>query len=303
MRRWVGPFVIAVLAIVAGRTAPSNALELAPFKDELFGYQNVLEIADGGDFLLVEYDRKRDLEARDLEPRYKVRREYVSLETEAVEQDLVLREGMRRIRYIAVGQTGPGASMIVMFLHGRGADRKAGANDWIHGGNFNRLKNLMMRNGGLYLSPDFANFGRRGADDVKKLLTHYARKSPNAPIVLGCASWGGKICWRLMEDKTIAPLIDGLVFLDSATETDFLRRAAQLSPDERPAIHISNTRRDKIMSYRGPLEFYRRLKGTVPDYPVRIVNFSSGIHGISLRMTDWRQVLNWILSEKQKSGT
>ncbi|MCP4382867.1 MAG: alpha/beta hydrolase, partial [Hyphomicrobiales bacterium] len=31
-------------------------------------------------------------------------------------------------------------------------------------------------------------------------------------------------------------------------------------------------------------------------YPIRVVNFSSGSHGISLRMTDWRQVLNWMLA-------
>lgn len=269
---------------------------LAPFKDELFSYRNVLETNHGGDFLVVEYNQKRDLDERDVKRRYKVDPKYVSLETKDVEEDLTLRNGWRRVRYIAVGNTGPGAKAIVIFLHGRGADRKAGANDWIHGGNFNRLKNLMMRNGGLYLSPDFADFGRRGADDIETLLLHYANKSPDAPVFLGCASWGGKICWRLMNDPKVAPRISGLVFLDSAVDNDFLRKFAALPPGDRPAIHISNTRADRLMSYRPPLDFYRRLKASVPDYPIRVVNFSSGTHGISLRMTDWRQVLNWMLA-------
>ena len=29
------------------------------------------------------------------------------------------------------------------------------------GGNFNRIKNLMMRNGGVYLSPGFPDLGTR----------------------------------------------------------------------------------------------------------------------------------------------
>jgi hypothetical protein len=37
------------------------------------------------------------------------------------------------------------------------------------------------------------------------------------------------------------------------------------------------------------------MKRDVPDYPIRFVLFDSGTHGISLRMTDWRAALNWML--------
>ncbi len=36
----------------------------------------------------------------------------------------------------------------MIFIHGRGGDRKLGANDKRFGGNFNRLKNLAVDNGG-----------------------------------------------------------------------------------------------------------------------------------------------------------
>ncbi|WP_421726679.1 alpha/beta fold hydrolase [Bauldia sp.] len=289
---------LVVGAIAWATPAVAEPLTLAPFKDELFAYPKILDQSDGGDVLLVEYDQKRDLDQRDITRRLKVDPKYVSLETQAVEQDLVIRNGRRRVRHVAVGNTGPGASAIVIFLHGRGADRKAGANDWIHGGNFNRLKNLMMRSGGLYLSPDFADFGRRGASDIKTLLLHYANQSPGAPVVLGCASWGGRVCWRLMNDPEVTSRITGLVFLDSATDRDFLSKLAALPHDSRPAIHISNTRADRLMGYKSQLDFYRRLKAAASDYPIRVVNFSSGTHGISLRMTDWRQVLNWMFASK-----
>ena len=38
--------------------------------------------------------------------------------------------------------------------------------DFTFGGNFNRIKNLAASNGGLYLSPDFSDFGAQGAAEV-----------------------------------------------------------------------------------------------------------------------------------------
>ena len=38
------------------------------------------------------------------------------------------------------------------------------------GGNFNRIRNLMVQNGGLYLTPDFSDFGEKGTGEVKAML-------------------------------------------------------------------------------------------------------------------------------------
>jgi pimeloyl-ACP methyl ester carboxylesterase len=267
---------------------------LEPFKDDLFAYKTILKTEYGGDFLVVDYDRKRDLYERDVVERQKVRPEYVDLATEAVESDGSIKVGGRKVEYTAVGKTDGGASAIVVFIHGRGTDRSAGASDWIHGGNFNRVKNLMMRNGGVYISADFSDFGRRGTAEMKALLLDQAGRSPGAPVFLACGSWGGKICWRLIADGEAGALVKGVLFLDSEMSTDFIATAAKLPPERRPAINISNTMEDWIVGYKSQVAFFQRMKKEVPDYPIRFVLFDSGTHGISLRMTDWREVLNWM---------
>lgn len=249
-----------------------------------------------GDFLLVDYDRPRDLHSRDEIRLEKVRPEYIDLETAAVQVDQSLRVAGRKVEYTAVGKVDGGARAVVLFIHGRGTNRSTGASDLIHGGNFNRVKNLMMRNDGVYISADFSDFARRGTAEMKALVLDQAARSPGAPVFLACGSWGGRICWRLLYDSETAPLIKGVLFLDSEMSTDFVARAARLPPGQRPAIHISNSMEDWILGYKSQLAFFQRMKREVPDYPIRFVLFDEGTHGISLRMTDWRKALNWMLA-------
>src|SRR5690606_4119167 len=131
-----------------------------------------------------------------------------------------IKVGNRKVDYTAVGKVDGGAKAIVVFLHGRGTDRSAGASDLIHGGNFNRVKNLMMRNDGLYISADFSDFGKRGTAEIKALLLQQAALSPGAPVFLACGSWGGRICWRLIYDADTAPLVKGMLLLDSEVSSD-----------------------------------------------------------------------------------
>jgi hypothetical protein len=282
--------------VVAASAQEDQPFRLAPYKDELFAYKRILESHRGGAYRKIEYDRPRDLHARDAVVGEKAEEEYVSLDTQAVEADMVLELGGTAIRYVGVGATGGGARVIVIFVHGRGTGRHSGVNDWIHGGNFNRIKNLMMRNGGLYLSPSFPDFREKGADTVATLLLHFAALSPGAPVFLACASWGGKICWRLVRDPDVAPLLSGLVFLDAEMDDDFIEAAGQPAPADRLPIHISNSMEDRIIGWTEQRRFFRTMKDTMPDYPIRFVLFSAGTHGISLRMTDWREALNWMLS-------
>jgi pimeloyl-ACP methyl ester carboxylesterase len=271
---------------------------LAPYKDELFAYQKILETGYDGDFLKVEYDRPRDLYQRDVEDGLKVDPKYVSLDTDAVQANLELTIGGTSIKYVGVGATAGGAKAIVVFVHGRGTDRFSGVNDWIHGGNFNRIKNMMMLNGGVYLSPSFPDFEAKGADTVAALVLHYAALSPGAPVILACGSWGAKICWRLIRDPGVGPLVTGLMLFDADTSESFVETAKTLPPDQRLPIHVSNSMGDKIIGWRSQQRFFRAIKEAVPDYPVRFTLFSAGTHGISLRMTDWRLAINWILASR-----
>ena len=105
--------------------------------------------------------------------------------------------------------------IITIYLHGQGGNRKQGVDDFTFGGNFNRIKNLMAANGGLYLSPDFSDFGDKGAAEIAALIAHYAEKSPGAKIFVAGGSMGGALFWKLADDKSVAaqafrPVVAGL---------------------------------------------------------------------------------------------
>ena len=113
-----------------------------------------------------------------------------------------------------------------LYLHGQGGSRKQGVDDFTFGGNFNRIKNLMAANGGLYLSPDFSDFGDKGAAEVAALIEHYAEQSPGAKIFVACGSMGGALCWKLAGDDAVAAKLGGLLLLGSLWDDGFLQSAA-----------------------------------------------------------------------------
>ncbi|MBN8996290.1 MAG: alpha/beta hydrolase [Rhizobiales bacterium] len=291
-----------VLPVVALAKAPVP-YQLAPWKDDLFAYPRILDRAYDGDYLEVEYNRPRDLYARDVERGTKVNPKYVSLDTQEVEGTFSLDTPAGAMKYIGVGATGGGAKAITIFVHGFGASMKAGADDWIHGGNFNRLKNLMMRNGGVYLSAGFSDFKAKGTAQIKALVLDQAAKSPGAPVFLLCGSAGGGICWRLLYDPQISPLLGGIAFLDADMVEGYVKTARDIPPPRRVPIHISGSREDTVLGWRSQLAFFKKMKAAIPDYPIQFVLFSAGTHGLSLRMTDWRVTLNWMLSERRKLQT
>ena len=285
------------VALLAVSAAPllAEGFRLAPYKDELFDYPKVLESSYGGDYVKVEYIEARDINQRDEIPIKKARPEYVSLETKAVERDLTLKVGRTNLKYIATGNVDGGARAIVLYVHGRNGNRFQGADDGMFGGNFNRIKNLMVRNGGLYLSPGFPNLRNKGRDAAKALLKEYAAKSPGAPIFVACGSLGGGICWRLIEDPEVAPMLSGLLLLGSTTSDRFFRSPPATGASKPVPIYIGHGTRDIIIRWRSQETFFKKIKRTLPNYPVRLAIFDSGVHGTPIRMTDWRLVLNWML--------
>src|SRR5262249_33731485 len=162
-----------------------------------------------------------------------------------------------------------------VFVHGTGTSYQTGINDWIHGGNFNRIQNLMMRNGGLYLSPSFSDFKERGTAEVKALILDQASRSPGAPVVVACGSAAGNICWHLLYDPQVGPLLGGLIFFDAAMNDGYVKTAAKLDKAHRVPIHISSSREDTIMGWKSQRAFYRKMKAALPDYPIEYVLFSA----------------------------
>ena len=140
--------------------AQACSAELAPYKDDLFAYPGVIEQSDGGHRLVIDYDEMRDVNGRDDVPERYVKRNYISLKPKGQEMDLALDTPDGKISFVATGKQ-QDASIIVVYLHGKGGNRRQGSNDHTFGGNFNRIRNLMVLNGGLYLTPDFSDFGDR----------------------------------------------------------------------------------------------------------------------------------------------
>ncbi len=290
----LGPFLgLACMAMLALCASPAAADQLTPFKDELFAYPGILSVGENGSYAVVDYREARDINQRDEVPERRVRAKYVSLGVRKVQQDLALKTDAGTIRHVAVGRT-EGAKIITVYLHGQGGSRKQGVDDFTFGGNFNRIKNLMAANHGLYLSPDFSDFGDSGTAEVAVLIDHYAGASPGAKIFVACGSMGGNLCWALARNATVAKRLSGLLLLGSLWDDSFLASPAFRA---KVPVFFGQGSRDTVFPVESQEAFFRSILAKSPGYPARFVRFETGTHGTPIRMTDWRETLNWMLSK------
>lgn len=285
MRRFL--VFLALTVLFPGVAA---AAELKPFKDGLFAYPGVLAERDGGAHVTVDYREMRDINARDEQPERRVKTEYVRLSVRSAQQDIMAETKAGAIRHFAVGKL-EGASAIVLYVHGQGGSRRQGVDDFTFGGNFNRIKNLMWENGGLYLSPDFSGFDEKGVAEVAALIEHYAARAPRAPVIVACGSMGGAICWGLADDPKIAPKLSGILMLGSFPSDRF---PASDAAQRKVPVYLGHGSRDTVFPVETVEAFYAALRKR--GYPVRMARFETGTHGTPIRMTDWRLVLNWMLA-------
>lgn len=271
---------------------PASAETLAPYKDDLFAYPATLSSAEGGALVTVDYREMRDINGRDQIPERRVKAEYVSLGVRRQQRDQRLSTKAGDVRFVAVGRQ-EGASLIVLYLHGKGGSRKQGVDDYTFGGNFNRLKNLVASAGGLYLSPDFTDFAEQGAAELAALIAHYSAASPGAEIFVACGSMGGGLCYELAKSPAVAPKLGGLMLLGSHWDDMFLESPAF---KRRVPIFFGQGSRDPVFPVERQIEFFHAIRARAPSYPARFVVFETGTHGTPIRMTDWRDTLNWMMS-------
>lgn len=283
---------LAIAAFSASVASAQSPFQLDPWKDELFQSPAVLESRDEGDYLIFDYRSNRDIDGRDAIPEKQARPERVDLGVNSVQQDLKLKTLAGTVKHFAVGRT-EGASIIVIYLHGKGGERAQGVDDGTFGGNFNRLKNLVVRSGGLYLVPDITSFTGRGARQIHEMLMHYAARSPGAEIILSCGSAGGRIIYQLAKKEDLAARLGGIVFLGSFPDSPLIGSPAY---DRRVPIYIGHGSRDWV-SYLSKMEtLYLAIRQRVPDYPIQFERFETGTHGTPIRMIDWRKTINWMLA-------
>jgi hypothetical protein len=286
------------VALALSAAAPARAdIRLPSMKDDLFALPKVLETKDDGNFIVVAYDKMRDIHQRDEIPERKVKWQYVSTGVNWSQGHYDYTGGNgRKLRYVGVGAVDKPAKMIVVFLHGQNGTRFLGADDWTFGGNFNRIKNMVVKAGGVYLSPDFTDFNDRGAADVKALMLSYAKRSPGAPVILACGSFGGNICWQLMEDPQINAILSGMLLLGSLDDPAFFGNPAMKPGGRRIPLYFGHGSDDNVFDWKAQAAFYETIRKQAPGYPAKFVLFNTGSHGTPIRMTDWRQVINWMLS-------
>jgi len=276
------------LCVLLFSTLPADAEMLQPYKEALFAYASVLETADGGDYRVVDYQEQRDINGRDQIPERRVKRAYVSLGVKASQANETISAAGRSIDVLRVGRE-TGGAFSVIFVHGRGGDRRLGANDYSFGGNFNRLKNLAVENGGVYYAPSIKSFDAAGVADVQALVAYANAQSGGKPVVLACASMGNFICWGIARVPEAVKSLAGMMIMGGPVDEAFLKSAAYKA---KLPVFFSHGSADSVYPAAAQVSFYRKLKKA--GYPAGFVLFETGSHGTPVRMTDWRDALNWI---------
>ena len=290
---WRKAALCLALSVLPTMAPAAATYQLAPFRDALFQYPNVVETRDDGDYVVVGYDKQRDLYGRDQVPERRVWSQYVKTVRKTNARYVV--DG-KDLKFVGVGKFDGGARAVVIYVHGQGGDRFQGANDWMFGGNFNRVMNLMAQNSGAYISPDFTDIDAKGTAEIKLLLLDQARRSPNAAIFVACGSQGGAICWNLARDPGVTPHLSGLLLLGSMHDDAFIKSPALRPGGRKIPIYIGHGTEDPIFAWQDEVAFYESVRKASPGYPIRIALFATGPHGTPIRMTDWRLTLNWMLA-------
>ncbi|KAB2733948.1 alpha/beta hydrolase [Brucella intermedia] len=285
--------LLGVLFLLSAATA-SEASSLPPYKDDYFAYPRVISSADNGDYKVVDYNEMRDINGRDAVPEKRVKDVYVSLKARAYQKDVTFQTKAGPVKAMTAGKR-EGASFIVIYLHGRGGNRLQGMNDFTFGGNFNRVKNLAALNGGLYVTPDFKDFADTGEAQIAGLIEAVKASSPSAPLILSCGSQGGTLCWRIAGNENAGSQLAGLILLGSLWDEGFFKSPAFR---KRVPVFFGHGSRDPVFAIDKQESFYREIRKRAPGYPVQFRRFESGNHGTPIRMSDWREMLNWILAKQ-----
>ncbi|MGG7517642.1 alpha/beta hydrolase [Allorhizobium undicola] len=264
------------------------ALDLHPFKDELFSSQTVLESRDDGDFQIIDYQEMRDINGRDQIPERRVKSDYVAPGVRKFQKDETLDLGAAGRLDVTRTGVSDGAAFTVIFIHGRGGDRRLGGDDYRFGGNFNRLKNLAVDNGGVYYAPTIKSFDAPGVDQTAALIEEASRRSAGRPVILACASMGSFICWGIARQPQAVQRLAGMVIMGGASDNNYTATAGFKA---KLPIWFTHGSKDSVYAAGDQTALYTRLHKA--GYPTRFTLFLTGSHGTPVRMTDWRAVLNW----------
>lgn len=300
-----------------------EALSLSPYKDEMFApkiltqpeqvlrqekdvvlrYPNhpVIQPASQDDavewshpdVLNIFYHKQNHLYGWDEIVVKKAKDERVDLLSVELEKEVNLIEEIVEIQALQAGLL-DGAKFAVVFVHGGGGDKTLGFNDWSFGGNFNRLKNLIVKNQGVYYSPSFAS-GRSATQQARLLIDRIkSHAGKDTPIVFACGSAGASICNALLMSERESDLVDGLIYLGAA-QGPRVSFSSLFIKEQKPII-VSHGTYDSVLRWQKMKAAFDDFKQYQVSYPLQFQLVHGGIHGTPIRMFDWRQGLNFIFS-------
>ncbi|MBO9098394.1 MULTISPECIES: alpha/beta hydrolase family protein [unclassified Rhizobium] len=280
--------IAATVAFIAFLSTNASAVQLKPFKDELFSSQTIVESHDNGAFETIDYQEMRDINGRDIVPERRVKPAYLGLGVRWKQTDETLALGARKLDVTRVGPA-TGQAFTVIFVHGRAGDRRLGSNDYMFGGNFNRLKNLVVDNGGSYYAPTIGTFDAEGVADVAALIRAVSEQSGGKPVILSCASMGSIVCWGITRDVESVKRLSGMVMMSAVTDPTFAKSPFYKA---RLPIWFAHGSADNVYAAADQqAQFEKLIKA---KYPARFTLYTNGTHGTPLRMLDWRKTLNWL---------
>lgn len=287
-------FCALLTALLFGSVQPASANSgpIAPFKDELFNAAAELRRDLNGDYRVIDYQEMRDINGRDQEVELRVRRQYVDLAPRKVQVNETLNMPSGALEIGRVGAA-TGQKFTVIFIHGRGGDRRLGLNDYRFGGNFNRLKNLTVRAGGTYIAPSMKSFDANGVKQLKDLIAHSRQASNGRPVILACASMGSFLCYGASRDAELVANLQSMVILGGAVDPDFPKSAYIKA---KKPVFFTHGSRDKTYLAVEQEKMFRALHKS--SIRTRFVLFETGTHGTPIRMSDWREILNFSLNSR-----
>ena len=105
------------------------------------------------------------------------------------------------------------------------------------------------------------------------------------------ASMGGMICSGIARDREAVHYLSGMAVIGGPPDAGFLTTPAA---KRRMPIYLSQGSADSVYPVEGQAAVYRKLRAA--GYPVRLTVFNTGGHGTPIRMTDWRKLLNFLLT-------
>jgi predicted esterase len=288
-----------ILLYAAAFAQTSSSVTLNGHKDELFSHKNrtVIETRNNESYKRYRFDEMEDVNGQDSVPVKAAKEERIDRSVLTQQRDLSIKYSGRKLDTVEVG-TRKDAKFAVIFIHGAGGSKELGASDVTFGGNFNRLKNLAVKNNGTYYSPSVDLKGD-GHLSVLALIELIKKESPQAKVVIACGSAGARTCWAV-ADKAGSKLSGIMILGGVAPPKKFDRSNAY---GERIPIIISHGTRDGVVSAKVHERFYEGILKLDPSYPIKLELFESGIHGTPIRMVDWKESLEWIFAKAKQGST